>query len=148
MHRGVFSGVYDPALIGDKPKWYSRNLTSIPFNIIEENNTLADALKQLNDVEHTPSGLELDVRFLVNVRSSISDESGSESEEENPNADYSSLSDFVSEMRNSEICGEIRGEVSPSFVRLIAAFSSGENVSGKPGENRLRRIFDGLQSAG
>ncbi len=40
----------------------------------------------------------------------ISDESGSDSEEDNSNADYSSLTDFVSEMRNSEICGEIRGK--------------------------------------
>ena len=95
--RVSLSGVYDPALIGDKPKWYSRNLTSIPFNIVEEKSTLGAAL---NHVEHTPS-----------------DETGSDSEEENPNADYSSLSDFVSEMRNSEICGEIRGKTSPrSFL--------------------------------
>ncbi len=46
----------------------------------------------------------------------ILDESGSDSEEEeeeeadSPNSCYSSLSDFVSEMRNSEICGEIRGK--------------------------------------
>ena len=46
--------------------------------------------------------------FLILV--SIADESGSDSEEENSSADYSSLSEFVSEMRNSEICGEIRGE--------------------------------------
>lgn len=47
----------------------------------------------------------------------ILDESGSDSEEGeddggddgSPNSCYSSLSDFVSEMRNSEICGEIRG---------------------------------------
>ena len=38
------------------------------------------------------------------------DESGSDSEDDNPDADYSSLTDFVSEMRNSEICGEIRGK--------------------------------------
>ena len=46
--------------------------------------------------------------FLILL--SIADESGSDSEEENSSADYSSLSEFVSEMRNSEICGEIRGE--------------------------------------
>ncbi|UJR10094.1 hypothetical protein I4U23_014316 [Adineta vaga] len=91
----VQTGVYDPALIGDKPKWYSRNLTSIPFNIIEENSTLGQAVdlfkSKVNDVEHTPT-----------------DESGSDSEEDSGNPDYSSLSEFVSEMRNSEICGEIR----------------------------------------
>lgn len=48
--------------------------------------------------------------FDMMVNQGISDESGSDSEEDNPDADYSSLTDFVSEMRNSEICGEIRGE--------------------------------------
>ena len=56
-----FTGVYDPALIGDKPKWYSRNLTSIPFNIIEENSTLGQALSsfnagELHQVERSPTG--------------------------------------------------------------------------------------------
>lgn len=58
----VQTGVYDPALIGDKPKWYSRNLTSIPFNIIEENSTLGQAVNsfnaKLNNIEHTPTGME------------------------------------------------------------------------------------------
>ncbi|CAF0861729.1 unnamed protein product [Adineta ricciae] len=97
----VQTGVYDPALIGDKPKWYSRNLTSIPFNIIEENSTLGEAVSafnsKINTVEHTPT-----------------DESGSDSEDDNSNPDYSSLSEFVSEMRNSEICGEIRAKIYPA----------------------------------
>jgi hypothetical protein len=38
------------------------------------------------------------------------DESGSDSEDDDTNSCYSSLSDFVYEMRNSGICGEIRGE--------------------------------------
>ncbi len=56
----VQTGVYDPALIGDKPKWYSRNLTAVPFNIIEENSTLGQAVNSLNaksnDTEQTPTG--------------------------------------------------------------------------------------------
>ena len=56
----VQTGVYDPALIGDKPKWYSRNLTAIPFNIIGENSTLGQAVTSLkgktNDTEQTPTG--------------------------------------------------------------------------------------------
>ncbi|CAF1132543.1 unnamed protein product [Didymodactylos carnosus] len=91
----VQTGVFDPALIGDKPKWYSRNLTLIPFNVIEENGTLGQAIHTLNakqnNIEHTPT-----------------DESGSDSEDGSAGSCYSSLSDFVSEMRNSEICGEIR----------------------------------------
>jgi hypothetical protein len=56
----VQTGVYDPALIGDKPKWYSRDLTTIQFNIIEENSTLGQAVNSLNakshDTERTPTG--------------------------------------------------------------------------------------------
>ena len=58
----VQTGIYDPALIGDKPKWYSRNLTAIPFNIIEENSTLGQAINSLkgktNDIEQTPTGFK------------------------------------------------------------------------------------------
>ncbi|CAF1273258.1 unnamed protein product, partial [Adineta ricciae] len=91
----VQTGIYDPALIGDKPKWYSRDLTAIQFNIIDENSTLGQAVScwngKSNDDEQTPT-----------------DESGSDSEEDSPNSCYSSLNDFVFEMRNSGICGEIR----------------------------------------
>ena len=56
---------------------------------------------------------------------SIADESGSDSDEENSSADYSSLSEFVSEMRNSEICGEIRGEkLSSGHTRDADGFDS------------------------
>jgi hypothetical protein len=59
----VQTGVYDPALIGDKPKWYSRNLTAVPFNIIEENSTLGQAVNSLNaksnDTEQTPTGFHI-----------------------------------------------------------------------------------------
>jgi hypothetical protein len=62
--------VYDPALIGDKPKWYSRNLTSIPFNIIEENSTLGQAVNsfnsKINDIEHTPTGRKIEI-FKINI---------------------------------------------------------------------------------
>ncbi|CAF4929271.1 unnamed protein product, partial [Rotaria socialis] len=56
-----------PALIGDKAKWYSQDLRSIPFNVVQENSTLGQALNSLNakshDTEQTPT-----------------DESGSDSE--------------------------------------------------------------------
>ncbi len=103
-------------MIGDKPKWYSRNLTAVPFNIIEENSTLRQAVNSLNaksnDAEQTPTGFDILMNSSKSFVFQISDESGSDSEEEedSPNSCYSSLSDFVSEMRNSEICGEIRGK--------------------------------------
>jgi hypothetical protein len=56
----IFIGVYDPALIGDKPKWYSRNLTSIPFNIVEDNSTLGEAVTSF-----TPTGKKFNLKKLI-----------------------------------------------------------------------------------
>lgn len=111
------AGIYDPALIGDKPKWYSNSLAAIPFKIIEETSTLGQAVTSFqvksNDSEYTPTGKKRCAdREDRSMELSSSDESGSDSEEEdedNTNSCYSSLSDFVSEMRSSGICGEIRG---------------------------------------
>lgn len=65
----VQTGVYDPAIIGDKPKWYSRNLTAVPFNIVEENSTLAQAISSFavksNSVEQTPTGIHSAHRSLT-----------------------------------------------------------------------------------
>jgi hypothetical protein len=66
------------------------------------------------------------------MHSKFLDESGSDSEEDNPNSDYTSLSDFVSEMRISEICGEIRGKIKYSnklFYLNEKKIFSGKNLS-------------------
>jgi hypothetical protein len=125
----TFRGIYDPTLIGDKPHWYSRDLTSIPFKIVDETSTLGQAVHSFNtksnETEYTPTGRRHTARlFNVNQRSSMVmfvDESGSDSEDEDDldvNSCYSSLSDFVSEMRSSAICGEIRGKHLRSFSSL------------------------------
>ena len=53
-------GVYDPALIGDKPKWYSRDLAGISFKIVDDSSTLSQALTSFNAntnaSEQTPTG--------------------------------------------------------------------------------------------
>lgn len=53
-------GVYDPGLIGDKPKWYSNDLTGIAFKIIEDSSTLGQAVNSFqvksNESEYTPTG--------------------------------------------------------------------------------------------
>lgn len=40
----IQTGIYDPSLIGDKPKWYCRYLTPIQFKTYEEKSTLAAAI--------------------------------------------------------------------------------------------------------
>ncbi|XP_077994167.1 MAP kinase-activating death domain protein-like isoform X2 [Glandiceps talaboti] len=96
----VHTGVYDPQLIGDKPKWYSAQLSPVEFNVYDEKLTLASALAaaidQTSDDENP------------------TDESGSNTEEEDDagstSSSYSSLSDFVTDIMNSDIPGDVSGE--------------------------------------
>jgi hypothetical protein len=41
----IQTGIFDPSLIGDKPKWYCRYLTPIQFRTYEEKSTLAAAIQ-------------------------------------------------------------------------------------------------------
>ncbi|GLH13288.1 MAP kinase-activating death domain protein [Gryllus bimaculatus] len=86
----VHTGVFDPTLIGDKPKWYAHTLDPIRFIVWDEGSSLNGALRSLKQQEQP------------------TDESGSDSEgAESTSSSYSSLSDFVSEMVSSDL--------SPSF---------------------------------
>lgn len=87
----VHTGVFDPALIGDKGKWFAHQLEPINFPVWDENSSLSGALKYLPQQEQP------------------TDESGSDSEgADSTSSSYSSLSDFVSEMVSSDL--------SPSFL--------------------------------
>jgi len=44
----VQTGIFDPSLIGDKPKWYCRYLSPIHFKTYEDKSTLAAAIQFLN----------------------------------------------------------------------------------------------------
>lgn len=83
----VQTGVFDPAQIGDKPRWYASNLEPIYFPVWDSGSSLANALKAMREHESQPT-----------------DESGSDSEgAESTSSSYSSLSDFVSEMASSDL---------------------------------------------
>jgi len=83
----VQTGVFDPAQIGDKPRWYATNLEPIYFPVWDSSSSLANALKAMKELESQPT-----------------DESGSDSEgAESTSSSYSSLSDFVSEMASSDL---------------------------------------------
>ncbi|XP_050449435.1 MAP kinase-activating death domain protein isoform X1 [Cataglyphis hispanica] len=83
----VQTGVFDPAQIGDKPRWYATNLEPIYFPVWDSSSSLANALKAIREHESQPT-----------------DESGSDSEgAESTSSSYSSLSDFVSEMASSDL---------------------------------------------
>lgn len=83
----VHTGILDPALIGDKPKWYLHTLEPIKFSVWDDGSSLNGALRSLQNQENQPT-----------------DESGSDSEgAESTSSSYSSLSDFVSEMASSDL---------------------------------------------
>ncbi|WAR01209.1 MADD-like protein, partial [Mya arenaria] len=87
----VQTSVFDPLLIGDKPKWYASQLQPILFNVYDDNSSLGAALSSASEVasDENPT-----------------DESGSDSDgAESTSSSYSSLSDFVTDMVNSEIDG-------------------------------------------
>ncbi|XP_059387279.1 MAP kinase-activating death domain protein-like isoform X23 [Carassius carassius] len=89
----IHNNVYDPSLIGDKPKWYAHQLQPVFYRVYDGNSHLAQALSgplqdETNDSDPT-------------------DDSGSDSEAyDDSSSSYSSLGDFVNEMIKGEIQGD------------------------------------------
>ncbi|XP_031226821.1 MAP kinase-activating death domain protein isoform X7 [Mastomys coucha] len=88
----IHNNTFDPALIGDKPKWYAHQLQPIHYRVYDGNSQLAEALS------------------LPPERDSDSDpteDSGSDSQDyDDSSSSYSSLGDFVSEMMKCDINGD------------------------------------------
>ncbi len=94
----IHTGMYDPQLIGDKGKWYSEQLQPIQFKVFFENCTLSAALENAKDIGSDSSN--------------PTDESGEESDGGgSSSSSYSSLNDFVTDMMNSEIAGDVPGRL-------------------------------------
>ncbi|KAI1309467.1 MAP kinase-activating death domain protein [Halotydeus destructor] len=107
----VQTGVFDPAIVGDKPKWYSHQLDTITFKVWNDANTsLTNALTGISF--GTRAGSAANDTDITTEESSDSDVSTSSS--------YSSLSEFVSEMVNSEISGEISASQTDSSAHLVS----------------------------
>nr|XP_021327633.1 MAP kinase-activating death domain protein isoform X8 [Danio rerio] len=89
----IHNNVYDPSLIGDKPKWYAHQLQPVFYRVYDGNSHLAEALSgplqdETNDSDPT-------------------DDSGSDSEAyDDSSSSYSSLGDFVNEMIKGDIQGD------------------------------------------
>ncbi|XP_033004325.1 MAP kinase-activating death domain protein isoform X44 [Lacerta agilis] len=88
----IHNNMFDPALIGDKPKWYAHQLQPIHYRVYDSNSQLAEALS-------VPIERETD--------SEPTDDSGSDSVDfDDSSSSYSSLGDFVSEMMKCDINGD------------------------------------------
>uniref|UniRef100_A0AAR2JNR6 MAP kinase-activating death domain protein n=1 Tax=Pygocentrus nattereri TaxID=42514 RepID=A0AAR2JNR6_PYGNA len=89
----IHNNVYDPSLIGDKPKWYAHQLQPVFYRVYDGNSQLAEAMSgpledEANDSDPT-------------------DDSGSDSEAyDDSSSSYSSLGDFVNEMIKGDIQGD------------------------------------------
>ena len=51
----VHTGVFDPTLIGDKPKWYAHTLEPIRFTVWDQSSSLNGAVRSLRQQEQ-PTG--------------------------------------------------------------------------------------------
>ncbi|XP_041131928.1 MAP kinase-activating death domain protein-like isoform X19 [Polyodon spathula] len=90
----IHNNVYDPSLIGDKPKWYAHQLHPIYYRVYDGNSQLAEAM-------NAPLEREAD------NDSDPTDDSGSDSVDyDDSSSSYSSLGDFVSELMKCDIKGD------------------------------------------
>ncbi|XP_069750425.1 MAP kinase-activating death domain protein isoform X2 [Narcine bancroftii] len=88
----IHNSVFDPALIGDKPKWYAHQLQPIYYRVYDSNSQLAEAFN---------------IPIEKDDGSEPTDDSGSDSVDYNDSSSsYSSLGDFVSEMMKCDIKGD------------------------------------------
>ncbi|XP_069077738.1 MAP kinase-activating death domain protein isoform X6 [Pleurodeles waltl] len=88
----IHNNMFDPSLIGDKPKWYAHQLQPIYYRVYDGNSQLAEALSIPNEKEND---------------SDPTDDSGSDSVDyDDSSSSYSSLGDFVSEMMKCDINGD------------------------------------------
>ncbi|XP_019511908.1 PREDICTED: MAP kinase-activating death domain protein isoform X22 [Hipposideros armiger] len=88
----IHNNMFDPALIGDKSKWYAHQLQPIHYRVYDSHSQLAEALS-------VPPERDSD--------SDPTDDSGSDSMDyDDSSSSYSSLGDFVSEMMKCDINGD------------------------------------------
>ncbi|XP_071955707.1 MAP kinase-activating death domain protein-like isoform X2 [Antedon mediterranea] len=88
----IQTGVYDPAIIGDKAKWFGHQLVANTFRVYSENSSLATAIQGMMSADSDSSN--------------PTDESGEDSDGGSTSSSYSSLNDFVTDMKNSDIRGD------------------------------------------
>ncbi|XP_029937218.1 MAP kinase-activating death domain protein isoform X5 [Myripristis murdjan] len=100
----IHNNVYDPSLIGDKPKWYAHQLQPVVYRVYDGSSQLVEAMAgpledDGNDSDPTDSGSD----------SEAYDDSSSS---------YSSLGDLVSEMIQGDIQGDTPNLDPPTHAAL------------------------------
>ncbi|KAM3625742.1 uncharacterized protein V6R79_017012 [Siganus canaliculatus] len=100
----IHNNVFDPSLIGDKPKWYAHQLQPVMYRVYDGSSQLVEAMAgpledEANDSDPTDSGSD----------SEAYDDSSSS---------YSSLGDLVSEMIQGDIQGDTTSLDPPTHAAL------------------------------
>uniref|UniRef100_A0A3P9JWI9 MAP kinase-activating death domain protein n=1 Tax=Oryzias latipes TaxID=8090 RepID=A0A3P9JWI9_ORYLA len=100
----IHNNVFDPSLIGDKPKWYAHQLQSVVYRVYDGGSQLVEAMAapledEANDSDPTDSG---------------SDSDGYDGS----SSSYSSLGDLVSEMIQGDIQGDTPNLDPPTHAAL------------------------------
>ncbi|XP_068873359.1 MAP kinase-activating death domain protein isoform X12 [Aphelocoma coerulescens] len=147
----IHNNMFDPALIGDKPKWYAHQLQPIHYRVYDSNSQLAEALNVPAEKEtdsdptddsttNTPTH-PITLSNLCSL-SIVMQSFGSDSVDyDDSSSSYSSLGDFVSEMMKCDINGD-----TPSVDPLTHAalgdaseveFDDFQEYSGDPDEQTM-----------
>ncbi|XP_076011921.1 MAP kinase-activating death domain protein isoform X8 [Genypterus blacodes] len=100
----IHNNVFDPSLIGDKPKWYAHQLQPVVYRVYDGSSQLVEAMAGPLEDE----GNESDQT-----------DSGSDSEAyDDSSSSYSSLGDLVSEMIQGDIQGDTPSLDPPTHAAL------------------------------
>uniref|UniRef100_A0A3Q3WHQ9 MAP kinase-activating death domain protein n=1 Tax=Mola mola TaxID=94237 RepID=A0A3Q3WHQ9_MOLML len=100
----IHNNVFDPSLIGDKPKWYAHQLQPVVYRVYDGSSQLVEAMAAPLEDE----GNESDPT-----------DSGSDSEGyDDSSSSYSSLGDLVSEMIQGDIQGDTTSLDPPTHAAL------------------------------
>ncbi|XP_024909473.1 MAP kinase-activating death domain protein isoform X8 [Cynoglossus semilaevis] len=135
----IHNNVFDPSLIGDKPKWYAHQLQPVVYRVYDGSSQLVEAMAGPLEDE----GNESDPT-----------DSGSDSEAyDDSSSSYSSLGDLVSEMIQGDIQGDTPSLDPPTHAALGDAsevefhdfhdFREGHGSEGPPSGDLLAETTDG-----
>ncbi|KAL4622875.1 MAP kinase-activating death domain protein-like [Arapaima gigas] len=100
----IHNNVFDPSLVGDKPKWYAHQLQPVFYRVYDASSRLAQAINE-------PLGMD-------DEKEADSDRSDDSGDYDGSSSSYSSLGDFVSEMIKSDIQGDTQDAVPPTHAAL------------------------------
>ncbi|XP_076589316.1 MAP kinase-activating death domain protein isoform X1 [Chaetodon auriga] len=135
----IHNNVFDPSLIGDKPKWYAHQLQPVVYRVYDGSSQLVEAMAGPLEDE----GNESDPT-----------DSGSDSEAyDDSSSSYSSLGDLVSEMIQGDIQGDTPsldppthaalGDASEVEFQCFEDFREGRGSEGPPGGDGPAEPSDG-----